>query len=177
MNQKRRIVRKTIIPVVLFALFGISGSCQNPGAQSEFWDNVRYGGGVGVGFNNAGFNASVSPSAIYQFSNQFSAGIALNFIYSKINDDKLVAYGGGLVSFYTPLDFLQLSAEFEQLRVNREVATNIGVIDIDDWVPSLYLGIGYRSRNFTVGMRYDVLYDDETSIYLNPWAPFVRFYF
>ena len=32
-------------------------------------------------------------------------------------------------------------------------------------------------KDVTFGIRYDVLYDSERSIYADPWAPFVRFYF
>lgn len=45
------------------------------------------------------------------------------------------------------------------------------------WSPALLLGIGYTDRNFTVGIRYDVLYDNDKSIYASIWLPFVRVYF
>lgn len=177
MFQKNRMLPKILFSCWFFILLGANGFGQVQSIQSGFWDRVSYGGGIGVGFNNAGFNGSIAPSAIYGFSERFSAGVALNVIYSKAGDNKLFAYGGGLVGLYSPLDFLQISAELEQLRVNRELRTNLGVVDVADWVPSLYLGLGYRNQNFTVGIRYDLLYDDEKSIYVNPWAPFVRFYF
>ncbi|MFT5217580.1 MAG: hypothetical protein ACI83H_002720 [Glaciecola sp.] len=41
----------------------------------------------------------------------------------------------------------------------------------------LYLGAGYRTGNFTIGIRYDVLYDNEKSIFADPWMPFFRVYF
>ena len=106
-------------------------------------------------------------------SNSFAAGVGLNAIYSKVNESKLTAYGGSLAALYTPIDFLQISGEFEQLRVNR----SLGDLRSNSWVPALFLGVGYRTRYATVGVRYDVLYDNDKSIYLNPWAPFVRFYF
>ena len=72
---------------------------------------------------------------------------------------------------------IQLSAEFEQLNVDRNYNVNLNIEDDNYWVPALFIGAGYRSGNITFGVRYDVLYDEEQSIYIDPWMPFVRFYF
>ncbi len=146
---------------------------QNQGAKNQFWERVRFGGGIGIGFNSAGFNGSIAPSAIYQASQQFAAGVGLNVIYSKVNDSRLTAYGGSLITLYNPIDFLQLSGEFEQLRVNQ----TLGAFEDNFWSPALFLGVGYTNSFSTIGIRYNVLYDNEDSIYLNAWAPFIRFYF
>lgn len=145
--------------------------------KAIFWENVRFGGGLGLGLNSGGFNASVSPSAIYQFNEQFATGVSLNFNYAKFNDDKRLAYGASAIALYNPIDIIQLSVEFEQLRVN--LRDQVGATTFEDnfWSPGLFLGIGYTQRNFTVGIRYDVLYDENRSIYLDAWLPFVRVYF
>lgn len=130
---------------------------QNTAQKGQFWNKVRFGGGVGLGFNNAGYNASVSPSAIYQFTDNFSGGITSNFIFSKAGDNRFTAYGGGVIALYNPLKFLQLSSEFEQLRVNqsfRELENNF-------WSPALFLGIGYTNRFSTIGIRYNALQSNE----------------
>jgi long-subunit fatty acid transport protein len=164
--------------LLFFILIGFTVLGQNQNAKSDFWNNVRFGGGIGLGFTNGGFNGSISPSAIYQVNEQFATGVSLNFNYAKFNDDKLLAYGGSLLSLYNPVPFLQLSGEFEQLRINRTISY-IGLDDIEDnyWSPALFLGIGYSNQNVTFGIRYDVLYDDNKSIYANAWMPFVRVYF
>ena len=72
---------------------------------------------------------------------------------------------------------LQASAEFEQLHVSRTYNVNLNFADEQYWIPALYLGIGYRSNNITIGIRYDVLFDEERSLYLDPWMPFLRIYF
>ncbi len=158
---------------MIFSLFCTISFAQDPRPKSQFWDRVRFGGGVGIGFNSAGFNGAISPTAYYLVSDSFTAGVGLNGIYSKVDESKLTAYGGSLAALYSPIDFLQLSSEFEQLRVTR----SLGDLKSSSWAPALFLGIGYRTNYATVGIRYDVLYDDEKSIYVNPWAPFVRFYF
>lgn len=162
-------------------LFFLAGSLnclsQNPASKSDFWNHVRFGGSIGLGFTNGGFNGSIAPSAIYQFNDQFALGTSLNFNYFKFNETKFVAYGGSVLSLYNPIRFLQLSAEFEQLRINRSFGTGSFQVEDDYWLPGLFLGIGYTDRNFTIGIRYDVLYDDQRSIYANALLPFVRVYF
>ena len=46
------------------------------------------------------------------------------------------------------------------------------------WLPALYVGAAYSmGRHAAIGVRYDVLYDDEKSIYDSAFTPFVRVYF
>ncbi|UWX55453.1 alpha-ketoglutarate decarboxylase [Maribacter litopenaei] len=145
--------------------------------NSNFLNRVRFGGSLGLGFFNGGFNASVSPSAIYPFTNEFSAGASLNFNYAKFNDDKLLAYGGSIISLYNPIPELQLSAEFEQLRINRTYEAIPNYIEDNYWSPALFIGAGYSSYNVTVGLRYNLLYRENESIYANALLPFIRVYF
>ncbi len=152
-------------------------SSQNPNVRNDFWNKVRFGGGIGLGFTNGGFNGSISPSAIYEFNQKFATGMSLNLNYAKFNDYKFLAYGGSLLSLYNPLPYLQFSGEFEQLRINRTFDTGIGTLEDNYWSPALFLGVGYSNSNVTFGIRYDLLYDDNKSIYANAWMPFVRVYF
>lgn len=150
---------------------------QLSGQKSDFWRQVSFGGGLGLGFTNGGFNAAVSPSAIYNFNSEFAAGVSLNFNYAKFNDDKFLAYGGSLLSLYNPIPQIQLSAELEQLCINRTLRGFPDDITDNYWSPALFLGLGYSTNNITVGLRYDILYDDQKSIYANALLPFVRVYF
>ncbi|MEP3207878.1 MAG: alpha-ketoglutarate decarboxylase [Maribacter sp.] len=168
---------KMLVFGICLCLGCLNGFSQNPTQKSQFWEKVRFGGGIGLGFANGSFNGSISPSAIYQFNNQFAAGVSLNFNYAKFRDDKLLAYGGSVLSLYNPLPFLQLSAELEQLRINRSFDDTVIRLERNYWAPALFLGVGYTDQNFTIGIRYDVLYDDNDSIYANAWLPFVRVYF
>lgn len=88
-----------------------------------------------------------------------------------------IAYGASILTLYNPFPFLQLSAELEQLRVNTSFDNLVVRIEENYWSPALFLGIGYTQQNFTVGIRYDVLYDEDRSIYFSAWMPFVRVYF
>lgn len=150
---------------------------QSRTGSSDFWRQVRFGGGIGLGFTNGGFNGSIAPSAIYQFNPQFATGISLGFNYAKFNDNKLLAYGGSLLTLYNPVPQIQLSGEFEQLRINRTLKGFPDDITDNYWSPALFLGAGYSTYNVTIGLRYDILYNNDKSIYSNALMPFVRVYF
>jgi len=162
----------------IFLFFGcLICFSQNPAQKSDFWNKVRLGGGIGIGFSNRGFNGTISPSAIYQFNDYIAAGIGVNLSFYKFNDQKFWAYGPSAIVLANPIPQIQISGEFEQLRVNSSFRTTNGTIENDFWSPALFLGLGYRTQFATVGIRYNVLYDNEESIYLNAWTPFVRVYF
>lgn len=76
------------------------------------------------------------------------------------------------------IDAIQFSVELEELNINRDFNQNfVSNPDENFWYTALFIGAGYRTGNVTFGIRYDVLYDKEKSIYIDPWAPFVRVYF
>jgi len=170
-------VHKKIVFILIITFFCFQNSAAQE-TKNNFWENVRYGGGLGLNFANGFFSATIAPSAIYQFDNNFALGLGLNATFNNLrNSYKSTILGGSLIGLYNPIQTIQLSAEFEELNVNRRYNINVNIPNENYWIPALYIGVGYRSNNVTFGIRYDVLYDDERSIYANPWAPFVRFFF
>ncbi|MEP1343815.1 MAG: hypothetical protein ABJK46_17855, partial [Ekhidna sp.] len=85
--------------ITLNITFSLAQTTRN---NSDFWNNVRFGGSIGLGFTNNGFNGSISPSAIYQFNEQFASGASLSFNYAKFDEDKFLAYGGSVLTLYNP---------------------------------------------------------------------------
>lgn len=169
--------KKFLFPL-LFGFMCLAGFSQRQNVPGEFWSKVRYGGGLGLGFGSNAFNLAVAPSAIYQANEYFAAGIGLSVNYAKFGGTKFTAYGGSLITLFNPIPVIQLSAELEQLRVNRTLELiPSGSLKDNYWSPALMLGAGYGNRNVTVGIRYDVLHDPDKSIYTDPWMPFVRVYF
>ncbi|EIJ38546.1 hypothetical protein JoomaDRAFT_1531 [Galbibacter orientalis DSM 19592] len=178
------IYNKSCFKKYIFALFML-GITQFATAQMtqnyrspNFWDNVRFGGGLGLGFGNDFFSGSITPSAIYQVNDKFATGVGLNFTYTDDRNYTATVFGGSVLGFYSPIREIQLSAEFEELHVNRKYEYD-GIPDFRDeyWYPALHLGAGYNTGPVTIGVRYDVLYDDDKSIYGTPFMPFVRVYF
>ncbi|MFT5926544.1 MAG: hypothetical protein ACI9WL_001292 [Rubritalea sp.] len=148
--------------------------------ESDFWDRVRYGGNLGGNFSNNFTSILVAPQAIYQVNDLIGIGAGLNYSYSErdlnqLDDFKSTIAGGSIIAIAQPLDFLQLSADFEYLHVNRNFADS----SFDDtyWVPALFLGAGYGQGNFVIGARYDLLFNDRRSVYANGIQPFIRVLF
>lgn len=167
---------KGFITTVFVMLFSTFITAQT--TDDSFWNHVRFGGGVGLSFGDGFFRGTLAPSAIYEFNEQFSLGIGLNGTYNSLkNSYKSTILGGSVIGLFNPIQEIQVSAEFEQLNVNRKWENNLGVEDQNYWYPALFVGLGYRSQNFTFGIRYDVLYDKDKSIYADAWMPFARVYF
>lgn len=168
-------------PFLIFAslFFFTSLSAQQNSYRStssnDFWKKVQFGGGIGLSFGSGYTDIALSPSAIYNFNETFALGMSLQggYISSK-NYYKSYTYGGSLIGLINPIPQIQLSAELEQLRIN----TDYNYLESDNfWNTALYLGAGYRSGNVTIGARYDLLHDDNKSIYSDAFMPFVRVYF
>ena len=146
--------------------------------KSEFWQNVRFGGGIGLSFGDGFFSGTVAPTAIYEVSNEVAFGIGLNGTYnSQKNLYRSTILGASALALFNPFNGIQLSAEFEELNVSRKFEDNLNLEDDNYWYPALFIGAGYRSGNVTFGIRYDVLYDEKKSIYADAWVPFVRVFF
>ncbi|GAB1857003.1 hypothetical protein MHTCC0001_18390 [Flavobacteriaceae bacterium MHTCC 0001] len=152
--------------------------CNTQNNQDRFWENVRYGGGLGLNFGNGFFGATIAPSAIYQFNDQFATGVGLNATFNNQKDVyKTTVLGGSLIGLFNVIPEIQLSGELEQLNVSRRYDIRINAEDENYWTPALFFGAGYRSGNIIFGIRYNVLHDEDKSIYIDPWVPFVRFFF
>ncbi|MCD2258579.1 alpha-ketoglutarate decarboxylase [Psychroserpens luteolus] len=163
--------------VILSLIMSFSFSSFSQDSTNDFWNHVRFGGGLGLSFGDGFFSGTLAPSAIYQFNSDFALGLGLNGTYNSLkNTYNSTIFGASIISLYNPIPEVQLSGEFEELNVNRKFENN-QFEDQNYWYPALFLGVGYRSNNVTLGIRYDVLYDRDKSIYADPWAPFVRVFF
>jgi hypothetical protein len=168
---------KAMLVLVLFSTNFLILNAQE--SHNSFWNNVRFGGGLGLSFGNGFFSGTMAPSAIYEFSRQFAIGVGLNATYAKQkNYYTSTTIGASVITLFNLIEELQLSAEFEELNVNRDFDENI-VANTDDnyWFPALYLGVGYKTGNVTVGIRYDILYNEDKSVFTDSWMPFFRVYF
>jgi len=145
-------------------------------SSSDFWKNVQFGGGIGLGFGSGYTNISLAPSAIYNFNEYVSMGLGAQYTYAKQKDYYAShLYGGSIIGLFNPVPQVQLSAELEELRVNVNLdGSNSNSQDY--WNTGLFLGAGYRSGNVTMGARYNVL-NDNNNIYGSAFMPFVRVYF
>lgn len=158
---------------ILFIVLAIACCSKLQAQQNTFsWKNVSYGGGITLGFGG-GTTLGLAPNAVYNFGNGLSAGIGVGYLYSEFNSSTTSAFNFSVISFYqTPYEIL-LSAEFEQYFANQR--TSFGEFSTN--FPALHLGIAYNLGKFALGIRYDILYDENKSIFVSPVSPIARFYF
>ena len=167
---------KISISIVLLLLTSLVWS-QNKKVKKQhpFWKNVRFGGGIQLSIGNGYTTLGVSPSAIYDVSNKFSLGLGGSYLYSgvKLQDLHYNVYGMSALALFSPFNRFQLSAEFEEMNINRDYQG-----DKDSyWNPALYMGAAFSAgRRVAIGLRYDVLFN-ENSIYDTAFNPFIRVYF
>ena len=143
-------------------------------AENTFWNNVQFGGGLGVSFGNGNFSGTLAPSAIYNFNEYVAMGPSLIFSYQSGDFFKSTLYGGSWITLFNPIPEIQLSAEIEQLRVNQEIEFIEGTEKDNFWNSALFAGAGYRAGPVTTGLRYNLLYQDNDQVYATAWNPFVR---
>jgi len=176
--------QKAVFIIALLILFGLqkarSQSIENTKSDhnSLFWNQVRFGGSLGLSFGNDYFSGEIAPSAIYDFNKTFSSGIGLTAAYSKVDNYKASSLGGSLIGLIRPIPQLQISTEFQELYINRKFEyIDSNNVQSKDWVPALFLGLGYTTGPVTAGIKYDVLHNDEKSLYQSALLPFVSIYF
>ena len=175
--------KKMIFSSILIFLFTVFSFSQDLKNTSPFWKNVQFGGGFGLNIGNDFFSAALAPNALYRFNPYIATGVGLNFQYSSQRDTfKSTVLGASAIGLFNPYREIQLSAEFEQLHVNREFdplfqLQNNPSFEERYWYPALFMGLGYTNGNVTIGIRYDLLYDQNKSIQPEAWMPFVRFWF
>jgi len=160
--KKNSVINLTLLLTIVF-LFGFNSEISaqentEMKTKSDFWNHVQLGGGLGLGVGNGYADIMVAPSAIYNFNDYVSAGLGLQYNYVKQRDlYKANMYGGSIIALINPIEELQISAELEQLRVNRTFNDSFGNDSQDFWNTALFVGAGYRNENVTIGVRYNVL--------------------
>jgi long-subunit fatty acid transport protein len=176
-----KVVTKSILGVItLLFSFGLfaQGPTNMPKSPNDFWRNVQFGGGIGLSIGSGYTDITIAPSAIYNINQIVSVGTALQFGYiSAKNDYSSTLYGASLIGLVNPIPEVQLSVELEEINVNTDYQYLGGNNTDTIWNTALYLGAGYRTGNVTIGVRYDVLFDNNNGYYSDPFMPFMRVYF
>ena len=177
-NHHLSILRPFCILVLLFSFQHLKAQQHTftSSPQNNFWRNVQFGGGLGLSIGSGYTDITVSPSAIYNINSIVAVGTSLQFGYiSAKNDYTSTIYGASLIGLINPIPEIQLSVELEEINVNTDYKY-YGYSD-SFWNTALYVGAGYRTGNVTIGMRYDVLFNENNGYYSDAFMPFVRVYF
>lgn len=193
MNLIDAIKAKKLLVILFFFTFPMLGLAQDPVANApakDFWNHVQIGGGIGLSTGSGYTDILLAPGAIYNFNKYVAAGVGLQGSYVRVkNAYESYIYGGSLIGLFSPIDPLQLSLELEQLRVNTRYSNNVfynpnyddrdfaGSLNDNFWNTALYVGAGYRVQHVTLGIRVNLLFDKNKSVYSEAFMPFVRAYF
>ena len=166
-------MKKSNLFILIFVLISTTIIAQEtPKSKSEFWKKVQFGGGITLNFTNNASVFGIAPGAIYNVNKKFSTGLSVSYLHTKYKNLNTAynSYGGSVLTLYNPIKGLQLSGEYEQ--------TYVTFNSLSRQIPALFLGVGYTyGRNIAAGLRYDVLYDENKSLYPSALTPFVRVYF
>lgn len=147
---------------------------------NNFWKNVQFGGGFGLGIGSGYTDVTIAPSAIYNFNEQFALGTGLQGSYISQKDYyKSTIIGASVIGLFNPIEEIQLSLEVEEVNVSTNFQSLGSTTTIKDnfWNTGLFVGAGYRTNNVTIGARYNLLFDTNKSVYSDALMPFIRVYF
>lgn len=143
-------------------------------AQQE--PNLKFGLGFGLNFVG-GTNISLSPNLVYIVSDRVNIGAGLQGSYTAIKDlQKTTTIGGNTMLQYNPSPRFTTLAEVVLLNVDT-------TFELDDtkenfWDTALFIGAGLKITNkILVGAKYNLLYDEDESVYTSPVIPFVNIVF
>ncbi len=169
---------KKILFLFLLSL-SISGFCQDENLPENTPSKWRFGGGLGLGFgSNRYFAFSISPFAGYEIIPQLEAGVTAGYQYSKWSDSRQNLFSVGPYVNYYPIPeiFLRSHYEFYTGTQKYDYGFNDESYSTNFNESALWLGGGYRNTGriqFFVGMMYNVLYDDDTSLFSSGLRPIV----
>jgi len=178
---------KQLIIVSLIA-FCLISTCQNLSAQtttiavvdSTSQKEKRLIFGVGFGLNFVGgTNISLSPNLMYKVSNKFTFGAGVQGSYSAIKDlQNTTTIGGNVVTQYNPIPQILTLVEFVELNVSTETESPEGKMKQTYWDSALFVGAGYSiTPKIAIGAKYNLLYNEDESVYSSPVIPFVNITF
>ena len=68
--------------ILVMIFVPVNGQTLDQKSKSDFWNHVRFGGGIGLSFGDGFFSGTLAPSAIYEFNPQFAMGLGLNGTYN-----------------------------------------------------------------------------------------------
>lgn len=184
-NSCRKNIRTLII--IVFACFINFAFCQDSTVvekpvveKNKFWKKVQFTGGLNLNFGSGFTNVGVSPNILYNVNKFISVGTGFQFNFVNTPVNKSFVYGINLTTLFNTTESIQLSLDFEQLRINSISKSTLDGANIfpkqNLWNLSLFFGAGYRMGNVTVGGRYNVLFNKNNRIYNSAFTPFVRIF-
>lgn len=179
MRKKQHLFHFIVVLILVFLFNSRTMRAQTtPDAKEQprnFWNNVQYGGGVGLNFSSGFTDVFISPSAIYNLNSvvALGGGINLNYVATK-NINSSFIYGLSTIVLVNPMPEIQLSIVINPSRIHYK-EQGLSNFSENYWDTSFIVGAGYRNGNVTIGIGYNVFRTDRFGG--EPFVPFVRAFF
>ena len=146
--------------------------------ELPFRQRLRFGGGIGglsIGGTDSYGNerptiVSVSPMVGYQVTNDFTTGLALDYVYSKYPSRSAVNLFGPRLFGQYRLKILEsiVSRSFAQAEVQKYFATSAG--QSTEYNTQALAGLGVGFGGFQITVLYDLTYSNTKSYSSSPWV-------
>ncbi|SFZ90590.1 hypothetical protein SAMN05428642_1011025 [Flaviramulus basaltis] len=181
MKTNKLILRLLIlIAVGIFGEKGFSQTTKTIDTDSIAKEDKRLKFGCGFGLSFVGgTNVNLSPNLTYKVSDKVSFGGGLQGSYSSIkNYQNTTTFGANLLGIYNPINKISTLLEFAELRVSTETETPQSKTKHNYWDSALFVGAGFNiTSKILIGAKYNVLYDENESVYTSAIIPFVNITF
>ena len=146
--------------------------------ELPFRQRLRFGGGIGGlsigGTDSYGYERptiiSVSPMVGYQVTNNFTSGLALDYVYSKYPSKSAVNLFGPRLFGQYRLKILEslVSRSFAQAEVQKYFATSAG--QSAEYNTQALAGLGVGFGGFQITVLYNLTYSNTNSYSSSPWV-------
>lgn len=172
-------MKKILLFIIAIFISNISFAqiVSNSQSNSNRW---VFSGGLGATFSD-GFSLQVSPSAGYKITNNFIVGLSVDYFYNDYNSKTNVDYTSNLFGLgpflqYYPIENIFLKMQYQYFTGKQNFEADYADKNIDE--NALWLGAGYTqsiSGNafVQIGLMYNVLYDEDDSVFNTGLMPIV----
>jgi hypothetical protein len=163
------------------SLYQRRGAAGTPGAKPNFMERITLGGNFGLSLGNYTY-VNLSPLLGYRFTDRFTAGGGITYIYSRVRYPGYQAfsnsiYGGRVMGQYAVIPRFAPTFEYEALNVGYLDYTDVGIVEARRWIGNPMIGatvlfpIG-RKSNFGLTALYNLNYTTNRaySPYGSPWV-------
>ena len=164
------------------SLYRRRGAAETPGTKPNWMERITLGGNFGLSFGNYTY-VNLSPLLGYRFTDRFTAGGGVTYIYSRVRIPGFQAYsssiyGGRVMAQYAIIPRIAPTVEYEALNVGYLDYNDVGeVVSARRWIGNPMIGatvlfpIG-RKSNFGLTALYNLNYTTNQiySPYGSPWV-------
>ncbi len=145
-----------------------------PVKKETFKDRLFFNGNVGFSFGDI-TQVQLSPGVGYRVNNEFGIGTGITYIYSSDSrgSTKLSQsiFGPRAFAIYKFHPQFYATSKYEFLRFKQKIGNTVSA---KREVPAWFVGLGFRTGSqgigFSVEGLYDILHDENKSIYSNAFV-------